>query len=130
VSENPPSPPPPPENYGAPPPPPPPPDYSHLPPPPPDYSHLPPPPPPPSHSPAPVPARGTNQYAKVALFLGLVGWLVCGLGSIGGVYYGFKALAQIKSTGEGGREMALAGIVIGLIMFVFGVLVIIGKVNS
>lgn len=111
-------------------PPSPPPDDSHLPPPP-DYSQLPPPPPRDSDfPPVPVSVSGTNQYAKVALLLGSVGWLVCGLGSIGGVYYGVKALAEIKSTGQKGRGMAIAGIVIGLFMFVSGVLIIIGKVNS
>jgi hypothetical protein len=119
MSEMPPSPPPPPDNYGAPPPP--------------DYSQLPPPPPPRDSDFAPVRVSGTgrtNQYAKLSLFLGSVGWLVCGVGSLAGVYFGFKALNQIKETGEDGRNKAIAGIVIGLFMFVFMMVTVIQQVNS
>jgi hypothetical protein len=116
MTEGTPSPPPPPDNSGAPPPP----DYSQLPPPPPRDSDFP-------HAPRPV---GTNRYAKASLYFALVGWLICGLGSIGGVYYGVKALAEIKSTGEKGRGMAIAGIGIGFVLFVSGVMIIRGQVNS
>lgn len=99
------SPPPPPDDYGAPPSP----NYGHLPPPPPRDSDF---------APVEVAVSGTNQYAKLSLFLGLVGWVVCGIGSLVGVYYGFKALNEIKSTGQDGREKAIAGILIGSAMSV------------
>ncbi|WP_077079318.1 DUF4190 domain-containing protein [Mycobacterium numidiamassiliense] len=100
-------------------------------PPPPNYSHLPPPPPRDSDF-APIGPRTDqiNPNAKVSLILGSIGWLICGVGSIAGVYYGIKALAEIKSTGQGGRPLAIAGIVIGLITFVWGVTIIVGQVNS
>ncbi|MDT7722416.1 MAG: hypothetical protein QOE94_3427 [Mycobacterium sp.] len=107
MSESPPSPPPPPDNYGAPPPP----DYSQLPPPPPRDSDF-----------APVrrpSVNRTNGYAKASLYFGLLGWLVFAVGALGGPYYGFKALRQIKSTGERGRGMAVAGIILGFILFVW-----------
>jgi len=48
----------------------------------------------------------TNSVAIVALILGFVV-------PLGGVIAGHIALAQIKRTGEGGRGMALAGVIIG-----------------
>jgi hypothetical protein len=113
---------------GAPSPPPPPDDSAK--PSPPDYSQLPPPPPSDSDFPPAPRSVGTNRYAKASLYFALLGWLICGLGSIMGVYYGFKALAEIKSTGEGGRSMAIAGIGIGFVLFVWGVMIIRGQVNS
>lgn len=52
--------------------------------------------------------RSTNAAAIVALILGLVT-------GIGGIIAGHIALSQIKRTGEGGRGMALAGLIIGYI---------------
>jgi Domain of unknown function (DUF4190) len=105
VSALPPSPPPPPDSGGAPPPP----DYSRLPPPPPRDSDF-------------APDRFTvappNKFATLSLLCSSLGWLICGFGALPGVYFGFRALNQIKSTGERGRKMAIAGIVIGLVMFV------------
>jgi hypothetical protein len=37
----------------------------------------------------------------------------CGIGSIIGIVLGIIALNQVKTTGEGGRGMAIAGIAIG-----------------
>jgi hypothetical protein len=69
------------------------------------------PPQPPSYPP-PAGSR-TNGLAVASLVLGIV-WL-CGVGSILALVFGFMALSRIKRTGEGGRGMAIAGIVLGSI---------------
>lgn len=51
-------------------------------------------------------AAPTNTLAIVALVLGLTV-------PIGGIVLGHIALSQIKRTGEAGRGMALAGLIIG-----------------
>jgi len=69
----------------------------------------PPPPPPPSDGPVPSASRGTNGLAIASFVVSLT---CCGpLGAI----LGFVSLGQIKRTGEQGRGMAIAGIVIGLL---------------
>ncbi|WP_245835829.1 DUF4190 domain-containing protein [Mycobacterium rhizamassiliense] len=98
-----------PPNY----PPPPPGDY---PPPGPGY-----PPPGPGYPPPGQPAAGTNTLAIASLVSSLLGWL-CGIGPILGLIFGFIALNQIKKTGEGGRGLALAGIIIGAIAIVLGII--------
>lgn len=109
------------------PPPPPPPTSAQTPPPPPPVSPPPPPPvsPPPPRDlrsmPAPVPAGGgvatqtTNGYAIASLVLGIV-W-IAGLSSILALVFGYMAKGQIDRSGgrEGGRGLAIAGIVLGWI---------------
>lgn len=67
--------------------------------------------------------------AIASLVSSLVGW-ICGIGPILGIVFGFVALNQIKQTGQGGRGLALAGIIVGgvavafmLLYFVVAVLV-------
>ena len=59
--------------------------------------------------------------AIASLVSSLLGWL-CGIGPILGLIFGFIALNQIKKTGEGGRGLALAGIIIGALAIVFGII--------
>jgi hypothetical protein len=66
---------------------------------------------PPGHPPPPQGA-GTNDVAIASLVCSLFGWL-CVIGPILGLILGFLALGQIKRTGQRGRGMAIAGIVIG-----------------
>lgn len=72
----------------------------------------------PGHQPLPpygyAPPRPTNATAIVALVLGI-------LTGIGGIIAGHIALSQIKRTGEGGRGMALAGLIIGYVFTSFWV---------
>ena len=76
----------------------------------------------------PPQSAGTNGMAIAALVSSLLGW-VCAIGPILGVIFGFVALSQIKKTGQSGRGMALAGIIIGFvviaIMVVYLVLVVV-----
>jgi Domain of unknown function (DUF4190) len=72
--------------------------------------------------------------AIASLVCSLFGWL-CIIGGILGIIFGFLALNQIKQSGQGGRGMAIAGIIIGVIVTVmvilFGILgVISGSLSN
>ncbi|MCU1478671.1 MAG: hypothetical protein JWQ64_3364 [Subtercola sp.] len=64
-------------------------------------------------------ARRTNVFAIVSLVLSIIGFTVVG------IVFGFIALSQIKKNGDGGRGLAIAGIVIGFIELILGVILII-----
>lgn len=66
-------------------------------------------------------APRTNPAAIASLVLSLVG-LVTWITAIGGIISGHIALSQIKRTGEGGRGMALAGLIVGYVLTGFLVL--------
>ena len=65
------------------------------------------------YPPGPYPpyGGGSNGLAVASLILGLVGWTLCGVGSIVAVVLGFIARSQIKASGgrQSGDGMALAG---------------------
>jgi hypothetical protein len=91
---------------------------SYPPPPPGGYGY----PPPGPGYPPPQAAVGTNGMAIASLVCSLFGWL-CVIGPILGLIFGFMALGQIRQTGQRGRGMAIAGIVIGaiaLVLFIVG----------
>ena len=71
--------------------------------------------PPPNPAIAGPSAPPMNTLAILALVLSFVV-------SIGGIICGHLALNQIKQTGESGRELALAGLIIGYVMTGIGVL--------
>ncbi len=66
-------------------------------------------------------APRTNPLAITSLVLSLVG-LIVWITAIAGVITGHVALGQIKRTGEGGRGMALAGVIVGYVLSAFFVL--------
>jgi hypothetical protein len=95
---------------------------------PPGFGGPPPPPgyPPPGYPPPGYPqgawtgyghAPSTNGFAVAALVLGLVGWILCGIGSVLAIVFGFVARDQIRrSQGrQGGSGMATAGIILGFV---------------
>jgi hypothetical protein len=100
-----------------PPPPPPPPGGYGYPPPPGGYGYQPP------ASGYPQQSAGTNGMAIASLVCSLLGWL-CVIGPILGLVFGFIALNQIKRTGQGGRGLALAGIIIGVLVIVAGIVLV------
>ena len=59
-------------------------------------------------------AADTNELALASLFLGIV-WLF-GLGSIAGIFLALKSMRQIRESEgrEGGRTLAIAGLITGL----------------
>jgi hypothetical protein len=78
---------------------------------------------PPGQYPGPYPPSGpwgqksTNGFAIAALVLGIAGWIVCGVGSILAIIFGFIAQGQIRQSEgrQGGEGMAKAGIILGFI---------------
>lgn len=101
---------------------------SYPPPPPGGYGSAPPPPGGYGYQPPPQ-ATGTNGMAIASLVCSLFGWL-CIIGGILGIIFGFLALNQIKQSGQGGRGMAIAGIVIGVIVTAIVILVGILRATS
>ena len=98
-------------------------------PPPPGYGY-----PPPGYGYPPPPSSTTNPMAIASLVSSLVGW-ICGIGPILGIIFGVIALNQIKQTGQGGRGLALAGLIIGgveiaLMLLYFVVVVILAASNG
>ncbi|MEU5880390.1 DUF4190 domain-containing protein [Spirillospora sp. NPDC047279] len=73
---------------------------------------------PPRQPQAPRPA-GTNGLAIASLVLGIL-WL-CWIGSIVAIVTGFIALGQIRRTGQSGRGLAIAGIVLGVLGVLTGI---------
>jgi hypothetical protein len=127
-----------PPGYGAPSYPPPPqfgaPQYGT--PPPPGYA-----PPPPGYGPPPTgyplpeysaygqPTQKTNSMAIASLVSSLIGFL-CWLGAIGGIVLGIVALNQIKQTREQGHGLAVAGIAIGALSLVVGLIFFVLAISS
>ena len=70
----------------------------------------------PSYS--PPPSQGTNGFAIAALIFGIIG------GALLGFIFGFIALSQTKRTGQNGRGMAIAGIVLSA-LWTIGILLLI-----
>jgi hypothetical protein len=54
--------------------------------------------------------------AIASLLCSSIGWL-CIIGPLLGLIFGFLALNQIKQTGQRGRGLAIAGIIIGALLF-------------
>ncbi|MFD4420748.1 DUF4190 domain-containing protein [Agromyces sp. NPDC058484] len=57
----------------------------------------------------------TNVLAIVSLVASIAGFIIWGIGFVAGVICGHISLSQIKKTGEQGRGMAVAGLIIGYI---------------
>lgn len=71
---------------------------------------------------------GTNGMATASLVLALLTPII-GIGSILGVIFGCIALSQIGRTGEQGKGMAIAGIVIGAVFAVALVVVLVVAIS-
>lgn len=70
------------------------------------------------------PTRKTNGLAIASMVLSILGfiWVLPFVGSLAGAIMGHVSLGQIKRTGEGGRGMALAGVIVGWIGLGFMIL--------
>ena len=82
--------------------------------------------PPPGYPPYgyPQPTQGTNGFAIASLVLGCLIWIE-GFTGILAVVFGHVALSQIKKTNQGGRGLAIAGLVLGYIGIAFLLVIII-----
>jgi hypothetical protein len=85
-----------------------PPPNPYAPPPPPGYGY--------GYAPGYAPAR-TNGLAVASLVLGILGWALCGIGSILAIVLGVVGRNQIRASGgqEAGDGMAKAGIILGCV---------------
>ena len=70
------------------------------------------------------PTRTTNGLAVASLVLGIVGGILCGVGSILAIVFGFIARGQIRTSQgrQSGDGMATAGIILGFISIALVVL--------
>lgn len=66
-------------------------------------------------------APKTNTFAIVSLVSSLAG-LITGITFLVGIIFGHLSLSQIKKTGENGRGMALAGLIIGYVGLLLGII--------
>lgn len=72
--------------------------------------------------------KKTNVLAVISMIASIVGfvWILPFVGSLAGVIMGHISLRQISQTAEGGRGMALAGLIVGyvgLAFFVIGAII-------
>ncbi|AMB57709.1 DUF4190 domain-containing protein [Microterricola viridarii] len=72
-------------------------------------------------------APKTNTFAIVSLVASVVGFFT-GITFLVGIIFGHIALSQIKKSGENGRGMAIAGLVIGYIGLVLGIILTIALI--
>ena len=68
---------------------------------------------------------GTNGKAIAALVTAVGGIVLCGLPSIAGIILGIIAMRETKQTGQDGYGLALAGLIIGGLVVVLGILYIV-----
>lgn len=86
------------------------------------------PPPYPQSASASGPAAGrTEPFAIVSLVVALAGWVLCLLPVTGivAVVFGHLARSRTKRNGTKGRGMALAGVIVGYVQIVVGVIAIV-----
>lgn len=72
-------------------------------------------------------AQKTNTFAIISLVASIAGWIT-GITFIVGIIFGHISLSQIKKTGENGRGMAIAGLVVGYVgiaLTIIGVIIFI-----
>jgi hypothetical protein len=77
--------------------------------------------------PPPQATQSTNGYAVAALVLGITGLVIVPLiGSVLALVFGYMARSEIDRSGgtQGGRGLAVAGIVLGWVGVFFGFLVV------
>jgi len=77
--------------------------------------------PPPTPQPAPTPYSSAPTGPKTNT-LAIVSLVLAFFISLGAVICGHIALGQIKRTGEGGRGLAIAGLVLGYLGLVAGII--------
>ena len=77
-------------------------------------------------APSPVPAQQPAAPAEKWNVLSIVGFILSLLGfNVIAIVIGFIGLSQVKKTGERGRGLAIAAIIIGFVSIVIGIIVLI-----
>lgn len=64
-------------------------------------------------------APRTNALAIASFVAAIAGFLTCGIGDLLGLIFGVVGLTQIRRSGEGGRGLAIAGIVVSTLTLAF-----------
>jgi hypothetical protein len=67
-------------------------------------------------------ARRTNPEAIAALVCGIAGFVGVAPACIAAIILGHRALGQIRRTGEDGYGLAKAGLILGYVALVLGIL--------
>ncbi|GAB2528025.1 DUF4190 domain-containing protein [Paramicrobacterium agarici] len=75
--------------------------------------------------PAPNPYQGAPAPQEKYNVMAIVGFILAFIVNIVGAILSFVALSQIKKTGEKGRGLAIAGVIIGLASLVITIIYII-----
>lgn len=76
-------------------------------------------------TPQPYGAAGTPAQTDKYNVLAIIGFIGAFFINVVGIVLGFIALSQIKRTGEKGRGLAIAAIVIGAVSVVIGIISVI-----
>ena len=66
----------------------------------------------------------TNGTAARYNVLAIVGFILAFVFSLAGLIVSLIALSQIKKTGERGRGLAIAGVIISIVSIIFGIIYI------
>ena len=83
-----------------------------------------------------VPIAKTNGLSVASMIVSILGfvWVLPLIGGLVGAIMGHIALGQIKQTGDKGRGMALAGVIVGWVGFagtlLFGLFIVLGIIAS
>lgn len=80
--------------------------------------------PPPAAPPAPTPYASAPTGPKTNT-LAIVSLVLAFFISLGAIICGHIALSQIKKTGENGRGLAMAGLILGYVGFVLGFILVV-----
>lgn len=80
---------------------------------------------PPQQPQSPQPQYGAYQQPQQAGYntMSIVAFILAFFVSVVGIILGFVALSQIKRTGEQGRGLALAAVIIGFVEVAIGILI-------
>lgn len=73
----------------------------------------------------PMPPPGTNSNAVGAMVCGILGPMTLGVTTIPAIVLGHVARHQIRRTGQNGDGMAVAGLVLGYLVAIGGMLLIV-----
>ena len=82
--------------------------------------------PPPGYGypPYPQPSRPTSGWATAGLIFGILGFCLPIIGSLLGIVLGIIGITKTRDNRAGGRGMAVAGLILGIISLLFGPLLI------
>jgi hypothetical protein len=72
-----------------------------------------------------VPAQPSSGTAVVSLVCGILGFFTCALTSIVAVITGHLAMRETRSGQVGGRGMAVAGLVLGYLVLIPGLIILV-----